>query len=133
MLKINSSNVLYWCLIAFGIVCAGHILGVITTFGLSNFEKGTHLIHDLFYFTHEKSISSLYSAALFVILSYYFKTISTTLTNNTSHWRWLSYIAIFIACDEWFAIHDASLNIYGMGALNIPIWLGYTVPWELSF
>lgn len=112
-----------WTLFGFILVCAGHITSVVTTYGLPPFEKGTYLIHDLFFFEHEKSLSSLFTATLFIVLGAYFKTIGSHLNNQVSKWQFLSVVAFFLACDEWFAIHDAALNIYGMGLFGIPVWL----------
>ncbi|MGA0241895.1 MAG: hypothetical protein ACO3K7_02715 [Candidatus Marinamargulisbacteria bacterium] len=78
---------------------------------------------DMFYFGHEKSLSSLYSAGLFLVLSVYFRQVKDVVASDKKYWQWLGYLAIFLACDEWFAIHDSALNIYGMGRLNIPIWV----------
>ena len=101
------------------------ILGHITSVILSNTTPSPiiQFIDTLFYFGHEKNITALFSAALFIILSYYFRAIGSYLNSNQRYWNIISYIAIFLACDEWFAIHDATLNIYGIGPLDIPIWV----------
>ncbi len=123
MIQLNSKFIMKWCLITFLIVIIGHITGVLMSHGAENIEKGTYFIRDMFYFGHEKSLSALYSAALFIILSCFFRAIGEHEGNFKKQWFLISYIAIFLACDEWFAIHDASLNIYGMGPLNVPVWV----------
>ncbi len=123
MINIKSSTILKWCFSLFTIICIGHILAVITTFGLDNTEQNKSLLKTIFYFGYEKNITALFSAGLFILLGCYFRTIASNVTIHQKHWHLISYIAIFLACDEWFAIHDASLNIYGLGLFNIPIWV----------
>ena len=76
-----------------------------------------------FFFGYEKGITALFSAYLFVIAGLLFHKVSTLIKDHSKYWKVLSYVAYFLACDEWFAIHDAALNIYGKGLFNIPIWL----------
>ena len=123
MISINLNSIFKAVLICLGIVFAGHILGVVSAIGVENIQKGTFIIRDMFYFGHEKSLSALYSAGLFILLGCFFRAISFHTPSNHKGWYIISYIAVFLACDEWFAIHDAALNIYGRGPLNIPYWV----------
>ena len=123
MINIKSSTLLKWCSSLFIIICIGHILAVISTFGLDNIDHNKSLLKTMFYISYEKNITALFSAGLFILLECYFRTIALHNTSNQKHWHLISYIAVFLACDEWFAIHDAVLNIYGRGLFNIPIWV----------
>jgi len=123
MFQVKTSTILKSCLILFIGICIGHITSMILTFELSDIEKKASLLKNIFYFGSEKNLTALFSSALFILLGCYFRAIATVVTTNQTYWKAISYLAVFLACDEWFAIHDAVLNIYGMGPLGIPIWV----------
>lgn len=123
MITISFSTLFRWVIAGFLIVSIGHIAGVLLTHDVPNIEKNNYILRYMFYFGNEKSISALYSAFLFLLVGHCFKTIGRMTNTFSKHWAFLQYLAIFLACDEWFAIHDALLNVYGMGPFNVPIWV----------
>jgi hypothetical protein len=115
-------------LIGFSLVCLGHLFSVLFFFNEAVRPiKGTHLIFDMFFFESEKNITALFSASLFAILSILFYTISKKDPLNKRYWYFFLGISIFLACDEWFCIHEQFNNIYTMPH-NIPFWLIVYVP-----
>ena len=121
MITIKSNYIIRFCITLLILVVLGHTIGVILT--SITIHPASLFFHQLFYFSYEKNIPALFSATLFILLSYYFKSIGTQLTSTKRYWDIISYIAVFLACDEWLAIHEATLNIYGLGPFNIPIWV----------
>ena len=104
----------------FGTIVIGHISGVV--YGISNFIEDT-IITDLFFFGHEKNITALYSSALFLLIGYCFHQLSIKYNKDQKNWKLLRNICAYLACDEWFAIHDALLNPLGLGPLKVPYWV----------
>ena len=58
---------------------------------------------------------------LFIILGI-FHTIGKNATSLNKQWHLLKYVAIYLGCDEWFAIHDTLWNFKGY-FLGIQYWL----------
>ena len=123
MFQIRFQSLIKLCIATYATVVAGHIVGVVLAYGNPDVEKGIYFIRDMFYFGHEKSITALFSAFLFILLGLLFRQIGTHDSINMKQWNLIGYVAVFLACDEWFAIHDAALNIYGRGLFGIPIWV----------
>ena len=51
-----------------------------------------------------------------------FHTIGKNATSLNKQWHLLKYVAIYLGCDEWFAIHDTLWNFKGY-FLGIQYWL----------
>ena len=123
MFKFSTASLFKYIISTFILVCIGHIIAVNNMNDLTTATGIGLIFKKLFYFGDEKTFSALFTSFLFVVLAVFFKHIGTLETKLQKHWNCLSYIAFFLAADEWFAIHDAVLNIYGMGLFNIPVWV----------
>ena len=111
-------------LLFFLVVIIGHIIGVYIGMNtIPGLDKPQNLFLDLFYFNSEKNITALFSSYLFIIIGLFFHVLSSDYSEQKKGWCWLRNIAIYLACDEWFAIHDSVLNVYGLGPLEIPYWV----------
>ena len=75
-------------------VCLGHIWGVIESLNTLNVQK-FFFIRDIFYFGHEKSMSALFSAGLFILLSVFFKAIGKEIGTHRNKWGALLGVGIW--------------------------------------
>ena len=123
MFNFNLNKLSFSFIFMFFVVCVGHLVSVYATINIVPMSNFYLLIDKFFFFGYEKGFTALFSAFLFIVVGRMFFEISKILVENKLYWKLLSYVAYFLACDEWFAIHDAALNIYGLGFFNIPIWL----------
>ena len=122
-MNVHFSKLFKIVLLLFSVILAGHGISVALFAHLPiSPETGTNIIFDLFYFEHEKSITALYSGGLFIVLSMLFHLIAKQAKSSVKQWHFLKYIAIYLGCDEWFAIHDTIWNIKGH-FLGIQYWI----------
>lgn len=115
-------------------VCHALVLTYLSeTYHLSSIK---HLLYDLFYFEKEKNIPSLFSGLLLLYSGYILIKISqygkAALDPKATHWKVMAYVFIFLACDEWFVIHESFNKIPIFAAETLeqkPTWiLFYAVP-----
>ena len=93
-------SVLIKCL---SVICLGHTLSVIYFFDKISFHTmGNHFIFDMFFFEYEKNVTAFFSAGLFIILAVLIHQVSKMDLSFKRQWRFLSFLCIFLACDEWF-------------------------------
>lgn len=111
-------------LLLFACVIFGHIWGVYLGMNTTvTVGRPQNFLLDLFYFNSEKNITALFSSYLFIIIALFFHDLAATFSDQKKGWMWLRNIAVYLACDEWFAIHDSVLNVYGLGPFDIPYWV----------
>ena len=123
-MSINLKKLFQLLFISFLFIVFSHIFGVYMGL-IAPVTEGypTNFLLDLFFFGYEKNITALYSSYLFVIVGLFFHVLAKEPSQLSKSWKWLRNLAIYFACDEWFAIHDALLNPLGIGPLNIPYWV----------
>jgi hypothetical protein len=108
----------------FSCVVAGHVVGVYLNFGQGiGTQYPDSVLLNLFFFGSEKNITALFSSYLFIVVGLCFHCLAKQNLEHKSGWQWLRNIAIYLACDEWFAIHDTTLNGFGLGPFDVPYWV----------
>ena len=112
----------------FVVLLIGHLTSVMYYMGdlPKSPSFGKQLVLDLFFFEHEKNLPAWFSAGLFLLAACYFSQIAKKKKRIrdrfAKQWKGLQYVCIFLACDEWFSIHE-NLNDFGLAAFDIPYWV----------
>ena len=122
-MSINILSILKTLCIIFAVIVFGHAISVGLNLDLLEPPTlGKNVFFDLFYFEYEKNFTALFSGGLFIILSMFFHAIGKNNVASQKQWNFLKYVAIYLGCDEWFAIHDTIWNVKGF-FLGIQFWI----------
>lgn len=90
---------------------------------LTGVKSEKYLALELFFFEFEKNIPTLFSAFLLLFCGHLLLTLHKE--NKSVFTKGLGYVFVFLACDEWFCIHE-TLNQVEISYL--PSWVFFYLP-----
>ena len=126
-MKLSGAFLARW-IWSFGIILIAHLSVVFFYFNQveSNPSSGTYFWLHWFFFEYEKNIPALFTTLLMFCIGVCLKRIAETDTIREEGtyrlWKGLQYTVVFLACDEWFSIHEG-LNDLGVSSFGVPYWV----------
>jgi len=106
-----------------------HLVSTVIYFSkIEALNFGKYPLLDLFYFEYEKNLPAFFSAFLLLSCGYLLLHLSKKDKENNLPYKSakrLGYVFFFLACDEWFSIHEILLQV---PKIVIPFWLYVYIP-----